>query len=150
MKCPFCSAEIKDSVFYESAGMLAIYNIAPILPGHSLVIPRRHVESIFDLSAEEFDEFFRFAKEVTLILNKAFESQGFDWSLQESEEAGQTIPHLHLHIIPRKPGDFDQAGDWYPQLEQSRTTVPGSDMRSRLNSDQIIEMVQHIKKGLVK
>lgn len=146
IECPFCSADIIHSVFHESRGMLAVYNIAPILPGHSLVLPKRHVESIFELSQEETGDFFSFAREVTHMLNKAFGTRGFDWSLQESEEAGQTIKHLHLHIIPRKPGDLDQPGDWFPQLEQSKNSSEGSESRPRLSKNQIMEMVQYIKK----
>jgi len=148
MECPFCSPEINHSVFYESAEMLAICNIAPVLPMHSLVIPRRHVESIFELSPEEFGKFFRFAYEVTLMLNRVTETVGFDWSLQESEEAGQTVPHLHLHIIPRKPGDLAQPGNWFAQLEKSKHYLSDSKERHRLNKEQIAEMVNLIKRKL--
>ncbi len=146
-KCPFCAPEISEQIIYESSHALAIYNIAPILPGHSLVIPRKHLESINELNEQELLGFFSFARSTTKILCKAFGSDGFDWSLQESEAAGQSIAHFHLHIIPRKKGDLKKPGDWYPLLEQSRSYIASSE-RKTLSHDEIKSIVSDIKKNI--
>ncbi|WP_123744527.1 HIT family protein [Saccharothrix texasensis] len=114
--CAFCSDEMRSSEFAGNADFAAVYNIAPIVPGHSLVIPRRHIQRIEDLSEEEFSRYWIFAREVTKFLLDTFKTNAFDWTIQEQEAAGQTVPHLHLHIIPRVPGDFDDPGGWYPKL----------------------------------
>lgn len=143
--CPFCSPEISEQIIHENNQMLAVYNIAPILPGHSLVIPRKHLESINELSEQELLEFFTFARKTTRILCSAFGSDGFDWSLQESEAAGQSIAHLHLHIIPRMAGDLKKPGDWYPMLEQNRCFIDSPERKS-LSREEIKSIVSEIQK----
>jgi bis(5'-adenosyl)-triphosphatase len=145
-QCPFCSANILKHVFLDSGSMRAVYNIAPILPGHSMVIPRRHIESIFELSENEISELFSFARRTTHVLMKSFTADGYDWSIQESETAGQTIMHLHLHIIPRKKGDLKEPGDWYPMLERNRNTWIDSHNRERLGDNEIENLLAHIRK----
>ena len=61
--CPFCGTNIRETVFAESKNFCAIYNIAPILPGHSLIIPKRHLESLMDLSDSELCEMMIFGRE---------------------------------------------------------------------------------------
>jgi bis(5'-adenosyl)-triphosphatase len=147
--CPFCSTGIENQVFLGNKNMLAIYNLAPILPGHSMVIPRRHVETIFDLNENELAELFRFSRKVTALLMKVFGGEGFDWSLQESEAAGQSVTHLHLHIIPRKPGDLARPGDWYAQLEEQRRAAVIDDKgRKPLSSNEIKNVITFIKNHL--
>jgi len=140
-KCPFCSSEINNQVFLQEKNMMAVYNIAPILPGHSMVIPRRHAETIFDLSEAELKELFTFSRKVTGLLMRVFDCVGFDWSLQESEAAGQSISHLHLHIIPRKPGDLEHPGKWYSLLEQQRNAIIDSPGRKPLDTDEISNII---------
>ena len=108
--CPFCNESIQSSVFYETRDFMAVFNIAPVLPGHSLVIPRAHHTSILSLSDEELTDFFKTARSALLILMKAFHTEAFDWSIQEKPEAGQTIEHLHLHIVPRVMDDLLHPG----------------------------------------
>jgi bis(5'-adenosyl)-triphosphatase len=144
--CPLCSPKIRDHIFRESSKMMAVYNIAPILPGHSMVVPKRHVESVFGLNDEELAELFRFSREITHLLMNVFDSDGFDWSLQESEAAGQSVNHLHLHIIPRKDGDLNRPGDWYALLEKQRHTMIDSPGRKKLSPEEIKSTVAYIQK----
>ncbi len=137
--CPFCSVIIYQATFAESKNFLAIYNIAPILPGHSLVIPRRHIEGLLDLCDQELSELAIFGRDTTKILQNAFGTTGFNWTVQDKEEAGQNIPHLHLHIIPRSSGDLAHPSDWYPILRD------GGQSRSRLTPEQMREIVRHLR-----
>lgn len=118
--CDFCSDEIGVATFVETPLFRAAYNLAPIVPGHSLVIPKKHIQSVNGLTDEEFGKYWQFAREVTNFLLEVFETNAFDWTVQEMPEAGQTVPHLHLHVIPRVADDFPNAGDWYPRLRESR------------------------------
>jgi len=147
--CPFCNDAIKSSVFYENKDYIALYNLAPILPGHSLVIPREHHTSILSLSDEALGAFFRTAKMAQLILMKAFETNAFDWSLQEKMEAGQTIEHLHLHIVPRIRNDLVHPGHWYPLIHRNDPEIIDSLLRPRLSIDDL-EIIIHKLKDIVR
>lgn len=143
--CPFCRSDVQDTTFAESTSFRAIYNIAPILPGHSLVIPKWHLRSLLELNEAELCEMTVFARDVVRILLKAFGVSAFNWTIQEGEEAGQSVPHLHLHLIPREPNDLPRPGDWYPLLQKSETEVIDSDTRPRLTADEIKAIVENIR-----
>jgi bis(5'-adenosyl)-triphosphatase len=143
--CPFCKDNINTAAFAEENGFLAIYNHSPILPGHSLVIPSKHISSLFDLSEDEISAFFSFARKVTSFLTKHYKSDAYDWSLQEGESAGQSVDHLHLHIIPRNPGDLPEGEDWYVKLEEQRKQKidePGRAILSELEYNNISQMLK--------
>src|SRR5690349_12559269 len=107
--CPFCNLTEKDNVFAEGTDFIAVYNVAPILPGHSLVVTRRHVPSLLDFNEEELSSLSSFALATTKLILAYFECTGFDWEVQDGEQAGQTIPHFHLHIIPRRHNDLPES-----------------------------------------
>jgi bis(5'-adenosyl)-triphosphatase len=143
--CPFCKSGVKDLSFFESEKFIAVYNIAPILPGHTLVIPRRHITGFFELEDEELFEFVKFSRSVVKILSKAFGTEAFNWTLQEKEEAGQSIAHMHIHIIPRKPEDLPHPGEWYPRLKYNTDNVLDSDKRERLRPGQLKGIIKKLK-----
>ncbi len=143
--CPFCRADVQAGHFATSGNFLALYNLAPILPGHSLVIPRRHILSLLELGDTELCELTLFSRDVVKVLQKAFGSHAFDWTIQEGVEAGQTIPHLHLHIIPRVQADLPQPGDWYPLLEQSEGEIIDSAARPKLTAHEMQAIVSRLR-----
>lgn len=105
MKCPFCGPAINRQAFYTGKHFVALYDIRPVVKGHSLVVTKRHVSSFLDLNAEEKAEFVSFTKKAIYIALKFSSAHQFDLILQEGKDAGQSIRHLHLHIIPRKRKD---------------------------------------------
>ena len=119
-ECPFCADAVGDATFMESPRFRAIVNIAPILPGHSLIAPKRHVESLLALSDDEVAELVNLSRRAVAVLMRAHNADGFDWTIQESEAAGQSVAHLHLHLIPRVRGDLPEPGDWYARLIEYR------------------------------
>jgi bis(5'-adenosyl)-triphosphatase len=139
--CPFCSPDVHNSVFARSDNFLAIYNIAPVLPGHSLIIPKKHIESILVLTEAEMLEMTLFAGKVTRLLLHVFKSDGFNWSIQDSEAAGQSLAHLHVHIIPRLNGDLPKPGDWYPLIQNNYSEILDSQKRQRLSISQMQKIV---------
>ncbi len=116
-RCPFCN-KAQDLYFLESEHFAAIYNISPILPGHSLIIPKKHCESLFELSEDDLSEFMKLGRNTAQFLSQVFDTDAFDWAIQEKEAAGQSVPHLHMHIVPRKIGDLKDPGAWYQELEK--------------------------------
>jgi bis(5'-adenosyl)-triphosphatase len=135
--CPFCNSATIRQIFAETDNFVARYNIAPIVPGHSLVVPKRHLSGLFDLPEGIFCEHWVFAKQVTQFLLDELRTDAFDWIVQEQEAAGQTVPHLHLHIIPRKLNDLPEPGDWFTRLhESSESEVIDSASRERLSPEE--------------
>ena len=144
--CPFCEKDITEISFCETPKFLAIYNIAPILMGHSLVIPKNHIISLLDLTPDEIQEFMVLGQNVAKILGKAFNVDSFNWSIQERPPAGQTVPHLHMHIIPRVEGDLPSPGDWYPELENKFYSAHiDSSERPKLSRNQLIKIANHLR-----
>ena len=147
MECPFCLINSKIQAFATSPNFMAVYDISPILPGHSLIIPREHIESLHDLEPDKLAEFFQFAEEVTKRLCDYLDTEAFDWSLQEKEEAGQSVAHLHLHIIPRTKNDLPIPGDWYPLLmKHNEHTIIDDIDRPRFTDKEFIIVTDRLKK----
>lgn len=129
----------------ESEYFLAIYNISPILRGHSLVIPKKHIQSLFELSEKETNEFFTFSRSVTKVLIEAFKGEGYDWSIQEGKSAGQSVPHLHLHIVVRKPGDLKKDEEWYDKVRNSEREFLDTSGRTRLSDEEYLFYTDYLK-----
>lgn len=142
--CPFCT---KKATFYllETAHFASIYNISPILPGHSLVVPKRHVESLFLLTEQELAEFMYLGRSTARLLALIYKTDAFDWAIQEKEAAGQSVPHLHIHVVPRTLGDLADPGDWYQELEKSNPGTVDTYDTFRLTENQLTDITERIK-----
>ena len=143
--CPFCKPDINEAAFLDSEKFIAVYNIAPVFPGHSLVIPRKHITSLLEFSDQELFEFVKFSRKAIIVLSEAFSTEGFNWILQEREEAGQSIAHMHIHILPRKPGDLKHPGDWYPKMKHYTDNNIESDKRMNLKPAEIKKIVAKLR-----
>lgn len=84
---------------------LVIRDGFPISRGHTLVMPRRHVGSFFELDASERDDLFALLDEVKRLLDEEMRPDGYNIGINDGAAAGQTVPHLHIHLIPRYRGD---------------------------------------------
>lgn len=103
--CPFCRVESDREIIAFSALSLAFFDGFPVSPGHALIIPRRHVASFFDLTKEEQQDMLNLADEVKRIVDAKFHPDGYNIGINVGEAAGQSIFHVHLHLIPRYAGD---------------------------------------------
>ena len=103
-KCPFCNIVDKETVL-ESKYTFAIYDKFPVNKGHFLLISKRHISNYFSLSKKEKDDIWELADKAYNLLNKNFSPSGFNIGANINETAGQTIPHVHVHIIPRYKND---------------------------------------------
>jgi bis(5'-adenosyl)-triphosphatase len=142
---PFVSTSSDDEVFLESSCSKAMYNVYPILPGHSLVVPKRPVQSVFELDDWEFSDFMFMCRQATEVLCHAFGAKAYNWTLQSGVAAGQTVPHLHMHLIPRSANDLPAAGDWYPLIEENRKSRR-TEARRRLSPGEVSEIVARLRK----
>jgi diadenosine tetraphosphate (Ap4A) HIT family hydrolase len=102
--CPFCQLPPERIVLSGSAAFV-IRDGFPVSPGHSLVIPRRHVGSFFELSAAERECMFSLLVQAKAELDATCHPDGFNIGINDGAAAGQTVPHVHLHLIPRHAGD---------------------------------------------
>ncbi len=102
--CPFCS-RIGKNILGASASAVAFPDQFPVSRGHALVVPRRHVASVFELVAEEQEDLWRLVATVRLHLLARFTPTGFNVGLNDGAAAGQTVSHAHVHLIPRYAGD---------------------------------------------
>ena len=103
--CAFCTLS-PDRVIDENASTIAIRDGYPVSPGHTLLIPRRHTGSFFDLSEHERGDLLSLLDRAKLILDKELQPQGYNIGINDGAAAGQTVPHLHVHLIPRFEGDL--------------------------------------------
>lgn len=147
--CPFCNKQTED-YFLQTEHFAAIYNISPIVPGHSLVIPKQHIESLFWLKKEELLEFMELGRTTANLLGSIFETNAFDWAIQEKEAAGQSVAHLHLHVVPRIMNDLPDPGDWYRELKQSQSDDIDTYTRYRLTQQQLDELTKKMKNEVNK
>jgi predicted RNase H-like nuclease/diadenosine tetraphosphate (Ap4A) HIT family hydrolase len=103
--CPFCSRIASGQVTAESEHAVAFPDGFPVSRGHALVVPRRHVASVCELTEAEQADLWRLAARVRARLAAELAPAGFNIGLNDGAAAGQTVPHAHAHVIPRYDGD---------------------------------------------
>ena len=103
-RCPFCERSASDVVVQNEAAM-AFPDGFPLSDGHTLVVPRRHVASVFDLTPGELASLWQLVAEVRARLSRELQPEGFTIGINDGRAAGQTVEHGHVHVIPRRAGD---------------------------------------------
>lgn len=101
--CLFCRKVVKR--IFESKYFYARYDDYPVREGHILIIPLRHVEDFTALTLPEVIDFHYVTTEMVKRLHVDFQMDGYNIGINCGQAAGQTIPHLHMHLIPRYAGD---------------------------------------------
>jgi histidine triad (HIT) family protein len=108
-RCIFCeilAGDAEASAVGESERALAVLDIQPVTPGHTLVVPRRHAARLADLDREDGAELFRVGQRVAAALYASdLRSDGVNFFLADGVAAGQEVFHVHLHVLPRFAGD---------------------------------------------
>ena len=103
--CPFCKVESEREIIASSPLSVAFFDGFPVSPGHALIIPKRHVASFFDLSIKEQQDLLNLADRVKQIVEERYHPDGYNIGVNVGEAAGQSIFHVHIHLIPRYQGD---------------------------------------------
>lgn len=104
--CPFCHPR-PESVIRETEHARVLADGFPIAQGHTLVVPRAHIASLFDVDAATYRAIWDLVDEVRADLQERLRPDGFNIGLNDGEAAGQTVMHAHVHVIPRFDGDVD-------------------------------------------
>jgi diadenosine tetraphosphate (Ap4A) HIT family hydrolase len=102
--CVFCSLR-PERLVHASAFSLIIRDAFPVSPGHTLIVPKRHVESFFDTTDTERADLIALLLHARQLLDREFRPSGYNVGINDGVAAGQTVPHLHVHLIPRYQGD---------------------------------------------
>lgn len=103
-ECPFCTLP-DERIWLETDRAVAVPDNYPATDGHCLVVPRRHVASLWDLPSDEQLEVWELVADVRADLQDRHAPDGFTIGVNDGLAAGQTIPHAHVHVIPRHLGD---------------------------------------------
>jgi diadenosine tetraphosphate (Ap4A) HIT family hydrolase len=102
--CPFCAPQPARVLFGDDVAF-AYRDGHPVSPGHTLIVARRHVGSWFELTAEERATMLRLLDTAREAIVAELHPDGFNLGINDGPAAGQTVPHVHLHVIPRYQGD---------------------------------------------
>jgi len=106
MNCPYCTLpEIQERKIIENNLAFAFLTNIPIVVGHTLVVPKRHIAKYENLTHEEMRAIEELRVKIIKALIKTFGAEGFNFAWNDEKIAGQSVSHFHLHIVPRKTGD---------------------------------------------
>ena len=144
MDCVYCSnLEIKKRRITENELAFAFPTNIPIVPGHTLICPKRCVAKFEELTTEELNSIRELTLQITQALTKAFGAEGFNFAWNEGTISGQNVPHFHLHMLPRKEGDSGVT-EYEPRKFLYR---PGS--RETTSEKELQEVAKIIKEALI-
>ncbi|KAG0519910.1 hypothetical protein BDA96_08G027300 [Sorghum bicolor] len=118
-------------VFHATALSYAMVNLRPLLPGHILFFQRSWYSKRFaDLSSDEISDLWVTAKEVGARLEQYHKASSLTFAIQDGPQAGQTVAHVHIHLIPRKKGDFEKNDEIYDAID-----VKEKELKEKLDLD---------------
>ena len=107
MDCIFCKIakkEIPAKIVTETENSIAFLDVFPLSRGHTLIIPKHHYEKVQDITVDDNTDLFETLRKVVSKVDKITGSTLL--AIHNGKESGQEIPHVHVHLIPRKPGDL--------------------------------------------
>ena len=135
--CLFCAIP-GEQVLIEHPLALAKRDGYPVSKGHTLIIPRRHVASFFETTEEERLAMLKLLDDAKVMLDREHKPDGYNIGINNGAAAGQTVMHLHIHLIPRKRADLTEGQDWYEQVLDSRS-------RARLSAQVLQRTVSRLR-----
>ena len=106
MSCPFCHFAL-DKILEENEEAFAFYDLYPVQKGHTLIVPKRHIVTYFEATETEILSIHRLLTSRKKVLDKELQPDGYNIGVNVGEAGGQTVPHLHVHLIPRYNGDIE-------------------------------------------
>lgn len=107
MNCPFCERIARRDFRYERGSAVGFPDAHPLTPGHTLVVPRRHLIHLDDFEPDELAELWLLGTIVCRDLQQELQTSAFNLGVNLERAAGQTVEHVHLHVIPRYEGDVE-------------------------------------------
>lgn len=108
-----------SEVFLTSSLSYAFVNLKPVVPGHILISSKRVVHRYADLTPEEASDLWKLAHQIAPILERHYSAASLTLAIQDGQAAGQTVPHVHIHVLPRKFGDFEHNDLVYDAIDDA-------------------------------
>lgn len=149
-ECLFCriaAGDERGQVVLDEPDVVGFLDVRPLFPGHVLVVPRAHVETLVDLPAAGVGPLFGAVRRVAAAVEMAMAADGSFVAL--NNRVSQSVPHLHVHVVPRRRGDGLRGFMWprqkYPD-EAAMATTAGA-IRSALQAFQVVDQGQEIGDG---
>jgi histidine triad (HIT) family protein len=121
--CVFCQIIRKEAIasfVYEDDRVVVFLSNRPVNEGHSLVVPKKHYENIYEVPDDEVDNLFKIAKHVSVAVRNAMAAEGIRVVQNNGAAAGQVIFHFHVHVIPMKPHEGFMHGKAYRDQTEAR------------------------------
>lgn len=134
MDCLFCkigSGEVPTASLYEDEHVVAFLDVMPRAPGHTLVIPKSHAASLIELPDGEVGPVFAAVKKMDMLLTEALKPAGMTIGINQGEISGQSVPHLHVHLMPRFAGD---KGGSIHSVVNNQPTISAEEMVEKIKS----------------
>lgn len=128
--CKIAAGEIPSKTLYEDDNFRVILDLNPATRGHGLILPKNHYANLYELPEEIAGEVMKLAKKMTQIMTDKLKCDGFNLVQNNGEQAGQTVFHFHMHLIPRYKDDGQVLG-WKEQsttqeeLEEVKNIITG-------------------------
>lgn len=107
-RCSFCKLNKRTKMICETATCIAFYDSNPVSRGHALIVPKRHVENYFDLTPKEIQAMHIVLNRAKEIIDAKYHPDGYNIGVNVGESAGQSVFHVHMHLIPRYKGDVEE------------------------------------------
>ncbi|NGX55956.1 MAG: putative HIT-like protein [Candidatus Anoxychlamydiales bacterium] len=109
--CPFCDRKVIDyQKYYEDDISFGLYEYRPLVDGHCLIIPKRHVQRFEELDSNEITALYELIKKTNVAVQKAYNTSSYMLLQKNGKSVGQTVDHLHFHYIP---GKENTSGFWF-------------------------------------
>ena len=121
--------EISSEIVYEDDFALGVLDVNPRSLGHTMILPKTHAENILDLPDDYIGPVFQAVKQVTELLNKSFNPDGFTIGINHGQASGQVVDHLHIHIMPRW---LDDRGETIQSLVNNQPKESLEEVKNRI------------------
>lgn len=115
--CKIANGDLPSEKVYEDEHVFAFMDISPVTKGHTLIIPKKHAENVYELDEEIAGHLFSVVPKIANALNETFHPQGLNLLQNNGSFAGQSVFHFHLHLIPRYDNNDGFRPHWEPQVE---------------------------------
>ena len=122
-----------NQIFHRTAHSFALVNLRPLVQGHVLICSNRVTPLLSDLEEDEYNDLWRTVRVVQKVLKQQYKCDAFNVAVQDGEGAGQSVPHVHVHILPRYRGDLERNDDIYDKLETWAPRDELSNAKPKLN-----------------
>ena len=135
--CIFCKIVNKQapaSIIYEDETVMAFLDIRPLNEGHTLVIPKRHYVDIFDIPEDQLSKVHKVAKQVSIAVKKATNTDGISIIQQNGKAAGQDIFHFHVHVVPRFEGQKLPSFSALKEVERTKLDEMAKKIKQQLKT----------------